>query len=361
MKGADGALAALSSICNAVMSQNEQARKGAEDLAACARQLHNSVSDAAALLSDAICALEEARGDYDELLHKSSARSQSIDSPKIQAKLAAYEAEARPHPNFHLQSSHDMYVDPFLQISSVRRAVLHVQCVCRACLWRCSCVFARSQMTSSEAAAHLSLVCTANISFLENSAQQVSRAFLPQVANMPFFPSLHHSLFSTKPPKQSSAPCSSANPPPARTRRFQTPRAPQVSHFDSQSPILAHHAFPRRYSITCQLLPQIHVGFPVIFVLLESRCCLLRPQCPPSSARRLRSCCRLSLQRHNRCARPRIRVQQQELCRLRSVCCGVIERVWRAPVFRASHDSRKPFQPHPTPPYRNNCVGTSLV
>ncbi len=94
MKGVDGALGALASICNAVISQNEQARKGAEELAACARQLHNSVSDAAALLSDAICALEEARADYDELLHKSSARSQSIDSPKIQAKRAAYEAEA---------------------------------------------------------------------------------------------------------------------------------------------------------------------------------------------------------------------------------------------------------------------------
>ena len=52
------------------------------------------MSDAAALLSDAICALEEARVAYDELMYKSSTRSQSLDSPKIKAKLAAYEAEA---------------------------------------------------------------------------------------------------------------------------------------------------------------------------------------------------------------------------------------------------------------------------
>ncbi len=71
------------------------------------------------------------------------------------------------------------HADPSLQISSVRRAILHVQCVCRACLWRCSCVFARSQMLSSESAAQVSHVCTSNISFLENSAQRV-RAFLPR-------------------------------------------------------------------------------------------------------------------------------------------------------------------------------------
>ncbi len=97
MNGADGAFSALTRICNVALSQNEQMRNGAQELASCAKHMHTSVSLAASLLSDSISALEAARFAYDEAVHKSSVRLQSPGSPKISAKLAAYEAEVPSH------------------------------------------------------------------------------------------------------------------------------------------------------------------------------------------------------------------------------------------------------------------------
>lgn len=206
------------------------------------------------------------------------------------------------------------------------------------------------------------------LNLLPKCCTSAPQTFLFLKAARSRFAHLHHTIstphnapFSMKPPKQSSVPCSSAKRPLAHTPRFQTQRAQQVSRSVFDFPKPSYHAFPRRGSITCKLLLKIHVGFPVIFFHSQPRSRVLGSLRSPARSGRLRPRCRFGLQRNNGCTRPRIRVQQQELCRLRSLCCGVIERMRRPPVLRPSHGRRKSFHPHPTPSYHDNRVRASVV
>jgi len=57
------------------------------------------------------------------------------------------------------------------QIASAHRVILHVQCLCRACVWRCSCLFAHAQLPAPAAEA----TELPALSILELSAAKVRR------------------------------------------------------------------------------------------------------------------------------------------------------------------------------------------